>query len=164
MRNLIKKILKESDEYDWVKDNFDTSDVENEMRKKFLELENNFSFDSDLYNRIIDAGANDVLKIKSLGQFIYDEVESIQERAYDDGREAGYDDCSCEGCCDDYVWYEDARRDKEEAEEEGYERGREESETEIQELKDEIQELKDKIEELENQLNENINQKNIKRI
>jgi predicted RNase H-like nuclease (RuvC/YqgF family) len=164
MRNLIKKILKESDEYDWVKDNFDTSDVENEMRKKFLELENNFSFDSDLYNRIIDAGANDVLKIKSLGQFIYDEVESIQERAYDDGREAGYDDCSCEGCCDDYVWYEDARRDKEDAEEEGYERGKEESETEIQELKDEIQELKDKIEELENQLNENINQKNIKRI
>jgi hypothetical protein len=164
MRNLIKKILKESDEYDWVKDNFDTSDVENEMRKKFLELENKFSFDSDLYNRIIDAGANDVLKIKSLGQFIYDEVHSIQERAYDDGREAGYDDCSCEGCCDDYVWYEDARRDKEDAEEEGYERGREESETEIQELKDEIQELKDKIEELEDQLNENINQKNIKRI
>ena len=164
MRNLIKKILKESDEYDWVKDNFDTSDVENEMKKKFLELENDFSFDSDLYNRIIDAGANDVLKIKSLGQFIYDEVESIQERAYDDGREAGYDDCSCEGCCDDYVWYEDARRDKEDAEEEGYERGKEESETEIQELKDEIQELKDKIEELENQLNENINQKNIKRI
>jgi vacuolar-type H+-ATPase subunit I/STV1 len=164
MRNLIKKILKESDEYDWVKDNFDTSDVENEMKKKFLELEHDFSFDPDLYDRIIDAGANDVLKIKSLGQFIYDEVESIQERAYDDGREAGYDDCSCEGCCDDYVWYEDARRDKEEAEEEGYERGREESETEIQELKDEIQELKDKIEELENQLNENINQKNIKRI
>jgi flagellar biosynthesis/type III secretory pathway protein FliH len=164
MRNLIRKILKESDEYDWVKDNFDTSDVENEMKKKFLELENDFSFDPDLYDRIIDAGANDVLKIKSLGQFIYDEVESIQERAYDDGREAGYDDCSCEGCCDDYVWYEDARRDKEEAEEEGYERGREESETEIEELKDEIQELKDKIEELENQLNENINQKNIKRI
>jgi hypothetical protein len=158
MKNIIRKILKEEqDEFEWVR-GFDTSEAEKTVKKPFAKIESDYNFDAfNIYDMMVDAGIKDVDKLMEIGEEMYDQVE----RVYDDGRDSGYDsgrdDCTCEGCCDDYVYYEDADREKEEAEEEGYNRGREEA-------ADEIQELKDRIEKLESQLNESINKKNIKRI
>ena len=158
MKNLIRKILKEeNDEFEWAR-GFDTSEVEKQIRKPFRDVEHEYGFDGPrLYDMIVEAGVRDIDKLQEIGGFIYDETSSVHER----GRDAGYDDCNCEGCCDDYIYYDDHREAvndaKEEGDEEGYERGREESESEIQELKD-------RIEELENQLNESVNKKNTKRI
>lgn len=165
MKNLIRKILKEeNDEFEWAR-GFDTNEVEKQIRKKFDRAEYDYSFEGNqLYDMLVAAGIRDIDKLQEIGELIYDETSSLWER----GRESGLEDCGCEGCCDDYVWYEDHRNDvreaREEGDEEGYERGREESESEIQELKDEISELKEKIEELESQLNETVNKKDTKRI
>lgn len=158
MKNLIRKILKEeNDEFEWARC-FDTEDVEKQIQKKFYDVEDNYNFDGPrLYDMIVEAGVRDIDKLQEIGGFIYDETSSVYEK----GRDAGYDDHSCEGCCDDYIYYDehrDAVNDAKEAgDEEGYERGREESESEINELKS-------RIEELESQLNETVNKKNTKRI
>lgn len=158
MKNLIRKILKEeNDEFEWAR-GFDTKEVEKQIRKKFDRAEYDFSFEGNqLYDMLVQAGVRDIDKLQEIGDLIYDEVESLWDR----GRESGLEDCGCDGCCDDYVWWEDHRNDvreaKEEGDEQGYERGREESESEIEELKA-------RIEELESQLNETVNKKNTKRI
>jgi flagellar biosynthesis/type III secretory pathway protein FliH len=106
---------------------------------------------------LVAAGIKDIDKLQEIGELIYDEASSLWDR----GRESGLDDCGCDGCCDDYVYYDDhrdaVREAKEEGEEEGYERGRADSESEIEDLKS-------RIEELESQLNETVNKKNTKRI
>ena len=158
MKNLIRKILKEeNDEFEWAR-GFDTKEVEKQIRKKFDRAEYDFSFEGNqLYDMLVAAGIRDIDKLQEIGELIYDEVYSLWDR----GRESGLEDCGCDGCCDDYVWWEDHRNDvreaKEEGDEQGYERGREESESEIEELKA-------RIEELESQLNETVNKKNTKRI
>lgn len=158
MKNLIRKILKEeNDEFEWAR-GFDTNEVEKQIRKKFDRAEYDYSFEGNqLYDMLVAAGIRDIDKLQEIGELIYDETSSLWER----GRESGLEDCGCEGCCDDYVWWEDHRNDvreaKEEGDEQGYERGREESESEIEELKA-------RIEELESQLNETVNKKNTKRI
>jgi hypothetical protein len=169
MKDLIKKILKENeDEFEWAHD-LDPSDAESDIKQFFLAVEDEYVFGGeDLYKMIIEAGARDLMKIKAIGEFVYDETQAVRDRGYDDGR----DDCDCDGCCDDFVHYDTHEEEKEQAREEGYEdgkqegieEGRAESESEIEDLQVEIVELKERIEELENQLNENINKKNIKRI
>jgi hypothetical protein len=158
MKNLIKKILKEEqDEFEWAR-GFDTKEVEIQIRKKFNAAEYEYSFEGErLYDMLVEAGIKDIDKLQEIGELIYDEASSLYERGVDSGR----DSCDCDGCCDDYVYYEDHRNDvreaKEEGDEEGYERGRADSESEIEDLKS-------RIEELESQLNETVNKKNIKRI
>ena len=158
MKNLIRKILKEeNDEFEWVR-GFDTKEVEKQIRKKFNAAEYEYSFEGErLYDMLVEAGIKDIDKLQEIGELIYDEASSLYER----GVERGQESCDCDGCCDDYVYYEDHRNDvreaKEEGEEEGYERGRADSESEIEDLKA-------RIEELESQLNETVNKKNTKRI
>ena len=169
MKDLIKKILKENeDEFGWAHD-LDPNEAETDIKEFFLTVENDYDFEGEeLYKMIIEAGARDLMKIKAIGEFVYDEVQTIRDRGYDDG----LDDCSCDGCCDDFVHYDTHEEEKEIVREEAYEdgkregieEGRAESESEIEDLQVEIAELKERIEELENQLNENINKKNIKRI
>jgi len=169
MKDLIKKILKENeDEFEWAHD-LDPSDAESDIKQFFTAVEDEYVFGGeDLYKMIIEAGARDLMKIKAIGEFVYDETQAVRDRGYDDAR----DDCDCDGCCDDFVHYDTHEEEKEQAREEGYEdgkqegieEGRAESESEIEDLQVEIAELKERIEELENQLNENINKKNIKRI
>jgi hypothetical protein len=158
MKNLIRKILKEEqDEFEWAR-GFDTSEAEKTVKKPFIQIERNFNFDSlRIYDMIVDAGIRDINKLMEIGDELYNEVDRVYEDARESGYESGRDDCTCDGCCDDYVYYQDADREKEEAREEGREEGRESAQ-------EEIQELKDRIEELESQLNESINQKNTKRI
>lgn len=157
-KNLIRKILKEEqDEFEWAR-GFDTKEVEKQIQKKFYASEDNFSFDGPkLYQMLVHSGINNIDKLIDIGDFLYDEVTSVYEK----GREAGYEDYNCDGCCDDYIYYDDHRDAvndaKEAGDEDGYERGREESESEINELKS-------RIEELESQLNETVNKKNTKRI
>ena len=158
MKNLIRKILKEeNDEFEWAR-GFDTKEVEKQIRRKFNAAEYEYSFEGEqLYDMLVAAGIKDIDKLQEIGELIYDEASSLWDR----GRESGLDDCGCDGCCDDYVYYDDhrdaVREAKEEGEEEGYERGRADSESEIEDLKS-------RIEELESQLNETVNKKNTKRI
>jgi len=158
MKNIIRKILKEeNDEFEWAR-GFDTKEVEKQIRKKFNAAEYEYSFEGEaLYDMLVQAGVRDIDKLQEIGELIYDEVSSLWGR----GLESGLEDCGCDGCCDDFVYYSDhrdaVREAKEEGEEDGYERGRADSESEIENLKA-------RIEELESKLNETINKKNTKRI
>ncbi len=162
MKNLIRKILKEeNDEFEWVR-GFDTKDVEKQIQKKFYSAEYDYNFEGlELYQMLVDAGIKDIDKLQEIGSFIYDEVNSLYERGVENGQES----CDCDGCCDDYVWYEDhrdaVREAKEEGDEEGYGRGLDDARSESE---SEIEGLKSRIEELESQLNETVNKKNTKRI
>jgi hypothetical protein len=162
MKNLIRKILKEeNDEFEWVR-GFDTKEVEKQIRKKFNAAEYEYSFEGErLYDMLVEAGIKDIDKLQEIGELIYDEASSLYERGVDSGR----DSCDCDGCCDDYVYYEDHRNDvreaKEEGDEEGYGRGLDDARSESE---SEIEGLKSRIEELESQLNETVNKKNTKRI
>jgi len=148
MKNLIKKILKEEqDEFEWAR-GLDVNQAEKEIKRPFVGVEYDYSFDGpELYQMLVDAGVRDINKLKEIGEFLHGEVESV----YDRGKEAGYDNCDCDGCCDDYVYYEDADRDKEEAREEGYQSGYDSAK---EDSESEIEELKSRIEELESRLNE----------
>lgn len=158
MKDIIKKILKENeDEFEWAHDS-SADDLENDIKYHFKEIEEYGFEGEDLYNMIIDAGALSLMKIKSIGEFVHEQIEAVHDRSYQRGRDDGYDDCSCDGCCDDYVWYETHDREVEEAKEEGIEEGRAESDSkigdllvEIEDLQIEIAELKERIEELENE-------------
>jgi len=154
MKNLIRKILKEEqDEFEWAR-GLDVNQAEKEIKKPFVRVEYDFSFDGpELYQMLVDAGIRDIDKLSEIGDFVYSETETV----YDNGVDSGRDSCDCDGCCDDYVYYEEADREKEEAREEGREEGRESAQ-------EEIEELKSRIEELESQLNETVNKKNTKRI
>lgn len=162
MKNLIRKILKEeNDEFEWAR-GFDTKEVEKQIRKKFNAAEYEYSFEGErLYDMLVKAGIKDIDMLQEIGELIYDEVESLYERGVDSGR----DSCDCDGCCDDYVYYEDhrdaVREAKEEGDEEGYGRGLDDARSESE---SEIEGLKSRIEELESQLNETVNKKNTKRI
>ena len=162
MKNLIRKILKEEqDEFEWAR-GFDTSEVEKQIFKPFRDVEYEYNFDGpQIYNLLVDAGIKDIDKLKEIGEEIYDQVRSVYNDGRDSGYESGRDDCDCDGCCDDYVYYEDVDMEKEEAREEGYENG---YNTAKSEMESEIEDLKSIIEDLESRLNESTNQKNIKRI
>lgn len=163
MKNIIRKILKEN-EFEWAQ-NLDTTDVEYEIKKGFLDAAYDYNFDGDsLYDMIIEAGIKDIRKLKEIGKFVYDQAQVVS----DDGRDLGREDCDCDGCCDDYYSYDYVQEREDDAREEGHSSGygsaKEESEEKIEELEGEIEELKSEIEELKSRLDENTNTKNIKRI
>jgi hypothetical protein len=127
MKNIIKKILKENeDEFEWAHD-LNTDDVEKRVKSGFIYTEDYGFSGSEFYEMLYNAGIRDANVLQEIGDKLNLEIQSVHERSYDDGRQAGRDDCDCDGCCDDYVWYEDYRHDvkvaREEGEEEGYERG-----------------------------------------
>jgi hypothetical protein len=150
MKNIIRKILKEAeDEFEWAH-GLDINAAEKEVKFDFLNLDRQFGFEGDeLYSMLIGAGITNISKLKEIGAHVHTEVESVWES----GKDYGYDnaDCTCEGCCDDYVYYEEADREKEEARDEGYQSGFESAKSESE---SEIEGLKSRIEELENRLNE----------
>lgn len=150
MKNLIKKILKEEqDEFEWAR-GLDVNMAEKEIKKFFVAVEYDHGFEGpELYQMLVDANIRDINKLQEIGKFLYDEVESV----YDRGKDYGYENCesTCDGCCDEYVWYQDADREKEEARDEGYQNGFESAKSESE---SEIEDLKSRIEELESRLNE----------
>ena len=150
MKNIIRKILKEAeDEFEWAH-GLDINAAEKEVKSDFLNLDRQFGFEGDeLYSMLIGAGITDISKLKEIGAHVHTEVESVWESGKDYGFENA--DSTCEGCCDDYVYYEEADRDKEEARDEGYQSGFESAKSESE---SEIEKLKSRIEELESRLNE----------
>jgi len=162
MKKLIRKILKESDdEFEWAHD-LNTDDVEKRIKSGFRNVEYDFSFNGlELFQMLVDAGIKDAQTLQTIGDYLYRESQKV----YDNGVDSGRESCDCDGCCDDYVWYETAEEEKEQAREEGYEDGKSEGIEEGRaESEEEIADLESKIEELENQLNESYNKKNYKRI
>jgi hypothetical protein len=159
MRNLIRKILKEeNDEFEWAK-GLDISIAEKEIKKPFRDMEYEYSFEGDdFYDILIEGGVTDIDKLKDIGEFVLDELRGVNDRGYDSGIES----CDCDGCCDDYVWYEDhhdqvrdARQEGyDEGQDAGYENGKEESESKIEELEGQIQELQSTISELQDTIEE----------
>lgn len=150
MKNIIRKILKEAeDEFEWTH-GLDVNAAEKEVKFDFLNLDRQFSFEGDeLYSMLIGAGITDIRKLKEIGRHVHTEVESVWER----GKDYGFDNAesTCEGCCDDYVYYEEHNRDVENAKDEGYQSGFESAKSESE---SEIEELKSRIQELESRLNE----------
>jgi len=153
MKGLIRKILKEEqDEFEWVK-GLDMSAAEVEIKRPWKNADYDYSIDMlDIFDYLVKTGYTDIDHLKSLGEDLYRKIQQSNEYGYDSGR----DSCDCDGCCDDYVYYEDHRSEVsnakdegyEQGKDEGYEQGREESKDEIEELKGQISELQDTIEEL----------------
>jgi polyhydroxyalkanoate synthesis regulator phasin len=153
MKDLIRKILKEEqDEFEWAK-GLDMSAAEKEIKKPWKDAEYEYSIDMlDIYDHLVTTGYTDIDNLKQLGEELYRKIQQSNEYGYDSGRES----CDCDGCCDDY-YYEDQVHEmtsdaRQEGDTEGYERGREESQDEIDELKGQISELQDTIEELRSRL------------
>ena len=160
MRDKIKKILKEQeDEFDWVR-GLDVDAAEREIKQGYVASEHDWGFDgSHVYNRLVKAGFHDLEELKSLGNWLHDELQIV----YDNGHDSAWDsDYRCDGCCDDYVWYEDHETRITEVSEnrynDGYEdgmnRGKEEVEEDLKELNGKIQELESELEYFRNTRNE----------
>ena len=153
MKNLIRKILKESEEdFGWV-EGLDVGVAEKEIFKPFKDMEYEFSADAkQIYGTLIEFGVRQPSELKEFGELLYDEFQTVFDSGYDNGR----DSCDCDGCCDNYVWYEDhtdaVNTARDEGYDNGYSSGKEDAESnyesEIDELRGQIQELQSTIEEL----------------
>jgi hypothetical protein len=165
MKDLIRKILKENqDDFGWVEADDNTIEQGRSLvYQNWKNIEEEFNVNLEgIFGFFTENGISDVEKLSDIASELYDQFESAYDYGKDIGYEHGIDNCDCEGCCDDYVWYEtydeDVRAAKEEGYDDGYNRGLDDGEEKCrEELSTEIEELKSRIEELENQLNENIN-------
>ena len=163
MKNIIRKILKESeDEFEWVK-GLDVAAAEQEIYKPFKNMHYEWSVEGkEIYDTLIKFGVIQPTELKEIGEILENEFQQVWDNGRDYGYDRGYEDHGCDGCCDDYYYYEDVEDMKEEAEDRGYERGYEtgvsdakgESEDEIEELRGQINELQSEIEELRDRLSD----------
>ena len=156
LQKLVQRIIKEneSDGLEWLQD-LDISKGEKAYKKSWRHSESEWGVSlDDVYDLITDNG---IAKLSILND-IADELYRQFETAYDSGRDYARDnECTCDYCCDDYIYYEDHREKVDEARTEGYDEGRDSGyEDGYQEGKDsrddEIDELKSKIEELEERI------------
>jgi len=152
MKNLIRKILKEEENgFEWVRDVEQNSNIEQEIKEGWVEVDSDYDTDMVvIFNMLIKHGFHEPEILKEMGHTIYDEIRDV----YDRGVDSGAENCTCDGCCEDYVWYDDAEQEKREAREEGIEEGREDRQEEIDALRTKISELKEKISDLESRIEE----------
>lgn len=153
MKDLIRKILKENEnDFEWV-EGLDVGAAEAEIKKPWKGTDYDYGIDTlDIFDYLVRTGYTDIDNLKELGEDLYRKIQQSNEYGYDSGR----DSCDCDGCCDDY-YYEDQVHEmtsdaRQEGYDDGYQRGREESQDEVDELKGQISELQDTIEELRNRL------------
>ena len=154
IQKLVQKIIKENDEeFSWVKD-LDVSRGEAQAKAKWRKIDSSWGVRmDDTFELLVDNGLTNFNILNDIA----DELNDQFERAWDEGRDYGRDnDCTCEYCCDDYVWYESHQEIVEEernnAREEGYSEGRDSRDDEVSELESEIERLQDKISELESEI------------
>jgi len=157
MKNLIRKILKENeDEFEWAR-GLDVEAAEKEVYRPFKDMAYEWDVDAKvIYDTLIQFGIRKPNELMEIGDALHYEFERVYDKGKDHGYDWGLDNCTCDGCCDDYVYIDDhsdeVNRARDEGDEEGYERGfsdgKGEAEDEIEELRGQIQELQSTIEEL----------------
>jgi|LakMenE18May11ns_1017448.scaffolds.fasta_scaffold9758782_2 polyhydroxyalkanoate synthesis regulator phasin len=163
IHKLVQKIIKEddSDDYEWVP-NLDINRAEKIIKKNWFRSEHEYGVDiDDLFELITDNG---ILK-KSVLDDIGDELYNQFDRAYEEGKEYARDNyCTCDGCCDDFIYYDDHRQEIREARDEayeegrssgfddGYEEGKDSRDDEVEGLESKIEELEERITDLESEL------------
>ena len=152
MKDLIRKVLKEAeeDEFSWLKDSLNPEKAEAKLKHHWKRVGRNHGVEvEDIYDLLTGAGFADLNALDQLISMLEDQYESV----YDSGRTSGHEDCDCEGCCDDYIYYEDHRSEVDQARDEGYESGVDDGKSEMRdEMQGEIDELRDKISELESEI------------
>jgi hypothetical protein len=150
MKDLIRKILKESeetDEFDWAR-GMDVSIASKQSRAPWKKIDSNNGSDFiEIYNALTDAGFANLDVLDSIADILDSEVTNIYDRGFDNGRDNC--DCDCDGCCDEMVYQETYVDDVSDARDQGYESGQNDMRSEME---DKIEELNDKISELESEI------------
>lgn len=153
IQKLIVKIIKEDvgDEFSWVND-LDVSRGEKQFKKNWRRIESEWSVDmDDTFELLVDNG---ITKLDILND-IADELNTQFSVAWDQGRDYGSsNDCSCDGCCDDYVWEEDHIERVNDARQEGYDDGRDSRDGEVEDLEEEIADLQEKLNDRDTEVEE----------
>jgi hypothetical protein len=153
IQKLVVKIIKEDvgDEFSWVND-LDVSRGEKQFKKSWRRIESEWSVDmDDTFELLVDNG---ITKLDVLND-IADELYNQFNVAWDLGRDYGSsNDCSCDGCCDDYIWYEDHREKVGDARQEGYDEGRDSRDGEVEDLEEEIADLQEKLNDRDTEVEE----------
>lgn len=163
IQKLVTKIIRENvdDEFSWVKD-LDVNMGERQYKKKWGNIESDWGVDmDDTFELLVDNG---ITKLNVLND-IAEELHIQFNKAWDEGREYGADnDTTCDGCCDDYIYYDDHRDQVREARDEayeegrnsgfddGYEEGKDSRDDEVSELEEKIYKLEERITDLESEL------------
>lgn len=163
LEKLVQKIIKEdeSDELAWLQD-LDISKGEKAYKKSWRLSEREWGVDlDDVYDLITDNGITKLSVLDDIANELYQQFQS----AYDGGRDYARDnDCTCDYCCEDYIYYDDHRDKVREARDEayeegrnigfddGYEEGKDSRDDEVSELEEKIYKLKERITDLESEL------------
>jgi hypothetical protein len=140
IQKLVTKIIRENvdDEFSWVKD-LDANMGERQYKKKWGKIEREWGVDmDDTFELLVDNG---ITKLNVLND-IAGELYAQFSKAWDEGRDYGANnDVSCDGCCDDYIWYDDHLERLDTARKEG----RDSRDGEVSDLEDEIADLQEKL-------------------
>lgn len=146
MKALIHKILlKEVDEFDWTKE-LDVNKAEAEIKAGWLMADRNGARHAlTIYDLLIDAKFHNLEVLAEIGQYFDTDIND----AYESGRESGFEDCSCDGCCEEMIYYEDCDDREERARDAGKDEGRDEMQAEMQSR---IDDLEAEVEDLKAQL------------
>jgi hypothetical protein len=144
IQKLVTKIIRENvdDEFSWVKD-LDIDMGKRQYKKKWGNIESQWGVDmDDTFELLVDNGITKLNVLNDIAGELYYQFN----KAWDEGRDYGSsNDCSCDGCCDDYVWEEDHRERVNDAKQEGYDEGRDSRDGEVEDLEDEIADLQKKL-------------------
>lgn len=157
INRIINKIISENesegdDDISWVRP--DIKRGEELYKQKWRKIERQYhNVDLDnMFDLLIDSNIVEYDKLNDIA----DELEDIFSNLYDEGRSDGRDDCDCDGCCDDFIWYEEHERLVERARDkghsDGFDAGSESRDDEVYELEERIKELESKISELEDEI------------
>jgi hypothetical protein len=144
IQKLVTKIIRENvdDEFSWVKD-LDVNMGEKQYKKKWGNIESDWSVDmDDTFELLVNNG---ITKLNVLND-IAEELHIQFSKAWDEGRDYGANnDTTCDGCCDDYIWYDDHLERLDTARDEGRDEGRDSRDGEVSDLEDEIADLQEKL-------------------
>jgi len=150
IQKLVTKIIRENvdDEFSWVND-LDANMGEKQYKKKWGNIESDWGVDmDDTFELLVNNGITKLNVLNDIAGELYDQFS----RAWDGGRNDC--DCDCDGCCDDYIWYDDHLERLDTAREEGRDEGRDSRDGEVSDLEDEIADLQEKLNDRDSEVEE----------